>query len=109
LTADQLNQIRFPDLSGVSAQIDSQGFVTPAYPRILSFSRTGPTTFSLTWNSMPGRQYLVEYKTSASSSTWTTIGDVITTEGSTGSYSDSTAGDSVRFYHVVLLPVAPST
>ncbi len=57
----------------------------------------------ITWNSYPGRVYRVRYKDDLSSSTWTTLGNDITANGSIASITNNIASPRHRFYQVLLM------
>ena len=57
----------------------------------------------LIWSAQPGKSYRVEYKTDLSSSTWNSLGQVITATDSTASALDTTATSEKRFYRVALV------
>ncbi len=58
----------------------------------------------LTWNSLPGLHYQVQYKTTLAQTDWINLGSVITAAGNQVKYSANIGPDPNRFYRVVLLP-----
>ncbi len=70
----------------------------PAAPVPTRNAGTGAVT--ITWNSLNGKSYTIEHRTSLSSGTWETMGTVVAA-GSTASYTDSTASATTqRFYRI---------
>jgi hypothetical protein len=61
--------------------------------------------FTLTWPSVPGRSYFIEYKASLSGATWLTLTtmDAAASPNTQTSYTDN-PGTSTRFYRVRLGP-----
>lgn len=105
LTPTQLASIRFADFNEAPGQINTNGFVTPATnfaPRVLSIVNDTGSDFIITWSSIPGRTYRLQYKDDLSASTWTDAGDIPATN-TTASTSDNSGG-SQRFYRIALLP-----
>jgi uncharacterized repeat protein (TIGR03803 family) len=58
----------------------------------------------VTWTSFLNGTYRVEYRTNVNSGTWLTLNPQIIAQGTTTSYSDTTATNSQRYYRVVLVP-----
>lgn len=83
------------DLVGASA-------TTPA-PVFQSVTRTNGTLY-LTWSSVSGRSYQLQYTTNLSHTVWNDLGSPIVASGATTSTTDSTNPDQQRFYRVALLP-----
>jgi hypothetical protein len=78
--------------------------VTTASPPLIhsvAFSRGGA---QLTWGSVSGRIYRLEYKASLRDTDWTALSPNVTATGTTASAMDKTTNASQRFYRVVLLP-----
>jgi autotransporter-associated beta strand protein len=109
LTPAQLASIIFMDQSQIPGEIDAQGFVTPAYPRVLSVQQVATTTFRLTWNAIPERSYQVQYKTSPDADGWNDAGEAITAEDTIASFDDEAGSDQARFYRIVLTPYQPAS
>lgn len=72
---------------------------TPA-PQITNIQRSG-NTVTLTWSSVAGRTYRVDFKTDFNAPTWTTLGSPVVATGTSTSASDPNATGQ-RFYRVVL-------
>jgi len=79
--------------------------ITPTPPQILTAAKSG-STFKLSWTSMVGRTYQLQFTTNlaASASAWTTLAGSITATNTTATASDTVGADSQRFYRVVLSP-----
>ncbi len=58
----------------------------------------------LTWNSVPGRRYQIEFKRDLTQSTWRPLGDVVTAIGSTTTFADNPGSNPRRFYRIRVLP-----
>ncbi|HEY6167967.1 MAG TPA: LamG-like jellyroll fold domain-containing protein [Verrucomicrobiae bacterium] len=60
--------------------------------------------WTISWNSIPGRTYRVQYKDSLYDATWSDLpGDVIAT-GTVSSKTDAVGALTCRFYQILLLP-----
>ncbi len=105
LTDDQLQLIQFKDFANVPGQINSQGFVTPLFPKINSLVKTGPTTYLLTWNAVAGQRYQIQYRNSVSSA-WQ-LGDSVTPDTTIGTYEDNVGQNTNRFYRLRMVVVGP--
>jgi hypothetical protein len=75
-------------------------------PRIQSVGRSG-NNIVLTWNSMAGRTYQVQYTPSVSPTSWNNVGSPVAATGPTTSISDPMLPNG-RFYRVVMLYPAVS-
>ncbi len=67
---------------------------------ITSVTHSGSST-TLTWPSVSGHIYQVQYKNALTDATWTSIGGAITASGATTSYTDTTASGAARTYRVL--------
>jgi hypothetical protein len=54
----------------------------------------------LTWPTVAGRNYLVQFKDSLSIPTWSDAGIAVTATGSTMSFTNSLSSSTARFYRV---------
>ena len=72
--------------------------------RITEISRsTGSVT--ITWDSVEGRVYRVQFIADLSGTAWTDLGSEITATGTFSSETDDTlSGINQRFYRVILVP-----
>ena len=68
-------------------------------------SRSG-TTLTLTWNSVPGAKYQVQYTTNLVHTNWVSLGGPITTSTITTTNTDTSLTDARRFYRVQVLPAS---
>lgn len=59
-------------------------------------------TVQLTWDAVSGQTYHVQHRTSLTGSAWSTIGSVVVANGNTASATVSGAGQSPRYYRVVM-------
>jgi hypothetical protein len=69
-------------------------------PTISAVAYLAGTGVRLTWNSIPGRSYQVEYTTALGGGSWTNIGPVIPTSGTTSTYTDLAPADASRLYRI---------
>jgi hypothetical protein len=53
-----------------------------------------------TWQSVAGRNYQVQLKSSLSSANWSNLGSGITASGSTTSFTNTTADTAAKFYRI---------
>lgn len=104
LTSVQLGLIRFVEFSNLPAQMDTQGFVTPALPRILSITKPDEDKTELTWTSVPDRNYLIQYKDDLGAASWEDVLPEVTALGETTSYADTPATSGTRYYRIVAVP-----
>ena len=113
LTSTQLGLIQFDFINSayatvvVPAKIDSQGFVTPVLPVILSVALSGSTNAVVTWSSINTRRYLVHYKASLSAAQWSSAPKDVTAVGSTTSYTNNISTNASSLYRIELLPIQP--
>jgi len=59
---------------------------------------------NLTWATVAGQRYQVQYRTNLVAGDWLNLGNSLTATGSTASVSDPLASNAQRFYRVFLLP-----
>ncbi len=76
----------------------------PAPPRFVAITPAHAGQFALTWSSIPGRSYQVQFKTDLTQTTWTNLGGPLVAPGPLSSASDAVASNPQRFYRVVLSP-----
>jgi hypothetical protein len=78
------------------------GVVTGQQQASISLSISGPTggMISLTWGTVPGWKYQVEYSTNAASTNWSHLGSVLITTNSSLSVPDAIGPAPQRFYRV---------
>ena len=72
-------------------------------PEITSIAASAGTV-TLTWASVPGRTYRVQFKADLTESNWTDLSGDVTANGSTASKTDSTIGNAPRRFYRVQVP-----
>jgi hypothetical protein len=82
--------------AAVGGSHGSPGYVVA--PVFATVARTNGSTIALNWNTVPARNYTVEYKTNLTDTNWTTLIN-LTATGTNSSTIDSAAA-SQRFYRV---------
>jgi autotransporter-associated beta strand protein len=102
LTTAQLSQIQFDEFLNLPAQIDAQGYVTPALPVLQTPVRLSGTAVELTWSAVSGRTYRAQYKDNLEDSNWTDLSPDVWATEATASYTDITAATAHRYYRVIL-------
>jgi hypothetical protein len=70
--------------------------------RITNMSRASDGTIQLTWNSVSGVTYRLQYTASLTSPNWTNLGGAITATGATTSATDSPGSNTARYYRVII-------
>ena len=71
-------------------------------PSFQSIRQSGGTV-ALTWTTIAGKAYQVQYKSDLTSATWLNLGSPTTATGSTMSASDVIGSSSRRFYRIALV------
>ncbi len=79
--------------------------VPPAAPAIKSSGVSGGT-FSLSWSSIAGRSYQVQYRTNITQVGWINLGSPVTANSTIASTTDSIGSNARRYYRVGLVPSA---
>lgn len=102
LTTAQLSQIQFGEFLNLPAQMDAQGYVTPALPVLQTPVRLSATAVELTWSAVGGRAYRAQYKDNLEDSNWTDLSPDVWATEATASYTDITATTAHRYYRVIL-------
>jgi uncharacterized repeat protein (TIGR03803 family) len=80
--------------------VDQVSFVPGAAAPVLQYVVQTNHTFSLSWNTLPGRMYQMQYSTNLVQTNWTDLD----APGTNGSMSTPIGLDPQRFYRVLLLP-----
>jgi uncharacterized repeat protein (TIGR03803 family) len=75
----------------------------PASPVFQTVTNTG-STITLTWSSVAGKAYQLQYTTNLAQTNWSSLASTITATGSTVTASDFLGLGPQRFYRVGLLP-----
>jgi hypothetical protein len=78
--------------------------VTPLPQLTLRATNQADGSIQLTWNTVPGLTYRVQYTTDLTQASWVSVGAPTTGTGSTATTSDISPPDLQRFYRLVLLP-----
>jgi hypothetical protein len=68
--------------------------------KIKNFDVTPAGVVQLSWDSATGMTYQVQYASPLPTGPWSNLGSAITATGPTTSTTDSTAGNSVRYYRL---------
>jgi len=71
---------------------------------VMQATLTGATV-NLSWNSIPGGSYQVQYTTNLEQQSWVNLGGSITASASTTTTNDISPGDLQRFYRLQVLPL----
>lgn len=84
---------------------DSKSFTVAVMPAP-TFTAGAATNGSVTvtWSSIPGQKYRVQYSTNLTGGNWIDLAPDITATGSTASQTDSAVSGDQRFYRVLVLP-----
>lgn len=84
---------------------DSKSFtVTVVQPPTLASTGISNGVFTITWSSIPGQKYRVQYSTDLTGSNWVNLPPDITATNVTSSQTDPALTDSQRFYRVLVVP-----
>jgi len=70
--------------------------------QITGVSRASDGTIQLTWNSVSGVIYRLQYTASLTNPNWTNLGGAITATGATTSATDSPGSNAARYYRVII-------
>jgi len=91
-------------LAGQQTVLANQTLVVQIGVSGFSLVRAAPVNggFQVTWTSVPGNNYAVEFSNSLQANSWTTLAtNIPASSGATTSYTDtSAAGAAARFYRV---------
>ncbi|HEV2436186.1 MAG TPA: hypothetical protein VG077_09310 [Verrucomicrobiae bacterium] len=91
------------DLTGVNPKLTFTSTNVPATltpPIIASLSRTGSTVTVISSNALPTHMYQLQYTTSLSPTSWTSVGGSQMAGGTTVTNTDTSATTSPRYYRV---------
>jgi hypothetical protein len=83
--------------------LDDVSVVPIPMPTVQSVRQIGGAV-NLTWTTMTGLAYQVQYKTNLASINWSNLGGLTNATGSTTSASDTINPGAPRFYRVALVP-----
>ncbi len=73
----------------------------PEVIRITGISRASPGTVHLTWTTVNGRRYRVQFRNVAGSGAWTDLGAPIIATGATASADETISATPQRYYRIV--------
>jgi hypothetical protein len=74
------------------------------WPQITGASTQGNAQLQISFNTLPGQHYQVQFKDSLTETSWTSLGGIIPGNGSTLTVSDDMTGPPQRFYRLLALP-----
>ncbi|MCX6925416.1 MAG: immunoglobulin domain-containing protein [Verrucomicrobia bacterium] len=75
-----------------------------AYPPVFLSAVISNCTLTLTWSSVAGQRYRLQYKSNLADANWTFQGAFITASGTVASATDNICPSAQKFYRVVLFP-----
>jgi hypothetical protein len=78
--------------------------MTSVPPAIFSRPITTTNSISFSWSAMSNLVYQVQYTTNLTPANWINLGGPITATDDTAGATDAPAGDSQRFYRLIVLP-----
>jgi hypothetical protein len=84
-------------ITAVSYQVPLNVPLQPTQIRSVNFLSNSVT---LTWTTVPGRLYQVQYRPAVNTGNWINMGPVLGSSSPTVSYTDTTATDAARFYRI---------
>jgi hypothetical protein len=92
--------------NGLPPMSDSKIFsiFTSSPPQFTSAAAGNNGQIQITFNTLPGQNYQVQFKENLADSSWTSLGGVIPGTGSPLTVSDDMTGHSQRFYRLLALP-----
>jgi PKD repeat protein len=90
--------------NGVPTLSDAQSFNVAVVPLVFQAASISNNVLTLSWSSISGLTYRIQYTTNLIETNWTTLPPDITATGSTASTTDMTQPDMQRFYRVFVVP-----
>ena len=90
--------------NGAPPLSDAQTFDVAVVPLVFEPVILSNNVLTLSWSSISGLTYRVQYTTNLSGSNWTTLPPDVTATGDTASTTDTTQPDMQRFYRVFVVP-----
>ena len=83
----------------------SDSFVLTVVPQlVITAINVSNDVVTVTWNSLTGQVYRLEYLTNLDNTNWSAVSSDVTASGPTARQSDSSALEAQRFYRVMLVP-----
>jgi hypothetical protein len=98
-TVDDIN--RFPESLEDNNATNVSFFVTYPGPKITAISVTNGNAI-LTWQTVAGGHYQVQYKSELSPTNWNDLGNSVTAGGSSLSWTNGVSGFGQRYYRVIV-------
>jgi len=91
---------------GTPALSDARTFsvIIAAPPQFSGVSTTGDGQMRISFNTLPGQHYQVQFKDHLADAAWTALGGIISGTGSPLTVSDDMVGSPQRFYRLLALP-----
>jgi uncharacterized repeat protein (TIGR01451 family) len=94
-----------PDAVNEQSLSDAKSFtIVVAPPPTFSSAILSNDLLTLTWSSISGQTYRVQYSTSLLDTNWTDLPPDVMATDTTANQVESTSGDAQRFYRVMVLP-----
>jgi len=104
-----------PGTNAITVRVSNNGTPPLSDARAFSIFISGPPQFTgvkpaadgqvqISFGTLPGQQYQVQFKNSLTDSTWTSLGGIIPGTGSPVSVADDMTGHPQRFYRLLALP-----
>jgi hypothetical protein len=78
--------------------------LTVVYPPSFLSMVQSNCALTLTWSTMAGQQYRLQYKPRIAATNWTYLGNLLTATGGVASAADNACVSTQRFYRVVMFP-----
>ena len=78
--------------------------LTVVYPPVFLSAVRSNCTLALTWSTMPGQRYRLQYKSSIATTNWTYLGSSVFPTSNAVTAADNVCTNTQRFYRVVLFP-----
>ena len=78
--------------------------LTVVSPPVFLSAVSSNCTLALTWSTMPGQRYRLQYKSSLAATNWTYLGSSVFPTSNTVTAADNVCTNTQRFYRVVLFP-----
>jgi len=81
--------------------------LTVVYPPVFLSTVRSNCTLALTWSTLPGQRYRLQYKPTLDATNWTDLGSSVIPTSNTVTALDNLCTNAQRFYRVVLFPGPP--
>ena len=78
--------------------------LTVVYPPVFLSAVQSNCTLNLSWSTMPGQKYRLQYKTNLTATAWISLGSSVTATGPVMSAPDTVCANAQKVYRVVLIP-----